>query len=294
MAGHDVNLERVRRVAWPCQGPSPVPPPPSRLKVRGSRLYDPSGGSIRLTGFNWVPKQSTGALELRDAAWSATLGSNVARIVGVLWKNRKAGKDRELWDCATEEPPHFFNDSCFVWLDELVEAATRSGQWVILAMRSKYGAGQDWRDAPGDNVFRNATLRAQHHAVWRHVAAHYASFDGIAGYEVLAEPRDKNLTTQAVHDFYVSACAAAQGADPRTLCVVGTAPYYKLWTVSPSILMENPLVLYTFDYFTPDSFVFGRSMFRDGGYNREYTCTRGYYGGNPWARAEKTPDGIHT
>ena len=91
----------------------PVPPPPSRLTVRGSRLYDPSGGSIRLTGFNWVPKQSPGALELRDAAWSATLGSNVARIVGVLWKNRKAGKDRELWDCATEEPPHFFNDSSF-------------------------------------------------------------------------------------------------------------------------------------------------------------------------------------
>lgn len=157
------------------------------------------------------------------------------------------------YDCAIEVHP-YFNASCFVWLDEWIKVATDSGQWVILVLRSKYGAGNDPL-APGESVFHNQTLEAQLLTVWRLLGARYRSFDGIAGYEVLAEPREKNLPAAQVTEFYEKACAAAQSADPRTPCVVGTAPYYKLWTVSEAmLLMQNQNVIYTFDYFVPEKY----------------------------------------
>lgn len=45
------------------------------------------------------------------------------------------------------------------------------------------------------NVFHNATLRNMLYVAWEHIAAHYASWDYIAAYEVLAEPRDKVSST---------------------------------------------------------------------------------------------------
>ena len=38
------------------------------------------------------------------------------------------------------------------------------------------------------------------------------------------------------------------------------APYYKLWTFGEETFLPNTSnVIYTFDYFSPDAFVFGRS-----------------------------------
>jgi hypothetical protein len=39
--------------------------------------------------------------------------------------------------------------------------------------------------------------------------------------QVLAEPRDKLVNATVIRDFYEGACAAAQGADPNTPCMVG-------------------------------------------------------------------------
>ena len=71
------------------------------------------------------------------------------------------------------------------------------------------------------------------YTAWEHVAAHYASWDYIAGrwiarsldhhpitplapsphlsaYEVLSEPRDKLANASAVRDFYDGGCQAVQ------------------------------------------------------------------------------------
>jgi hypothetical protein len=49
-------------------------------------------------------------------------------------------------------------------------------------------------------------------------------------YEILSEPRDKNVSVQAVRSLYAGGCAATRVVDPRTPCMVGAAPFYKLWT----------------------------------------------------------------
>ena len=51
----------------------------------------------------------------------------------------------------------------------------------------------------------------------------------VAGFEVMSEPRDKQISADVVRDFYAEGCRAVQGADPGTPCMVGNAPYYKLW-----------------------------------------------------------------
>lgn len=70
---------------------------PTRLTVKGSQLLTPGGIPIRLTGFNWVLPESTGATIPSDGPLTAGLGANVARIVGALWHNAKPGVDREKY-----------------------------------------------------------------------------------------------------------------------------------------------------------------------------------------------------
>jgi len=173
-------------------------------------------------------------------------------------------------DCMTSSPPYFFDDGCFRALDATLRDATEAGVWVILTVRSKYGAGQSFETDPGADVFHNATLRAHFYAMWGHVASHYASFDRIAAYEILAEPRDKAVDPALVRAFYDGGCAAAAAADPRTPCMVGGRPYYKLWTFDGAqvVLPNRSNVIYTFDYFQPDGF--GSS--RVPAYGQAYPC----------------------
>jgi hypothetical protein len=98
--------------------------------------------------------------------------------------------------------------------------ATDAGLWVILAVRSQVGAGQYYDTKPGTVVFRNETLKTMMYAMWAHVAQHYASFDRIAAYEILSEPRDKTVSMDVVREFYEGGCAAAQAVDHRTPCMV--------------------------------------------------------------------------
>jgi hypothetical protein len=104
------------------------------------------------------------------------------------------------------------------------------------------------------------------------VAAHYASWDYIAAYEVMAEPRDKAAAPAIVTEFYRGACNAVQVVDSHTPCMVGPGPYYKLWKFTPDILLlDNPNVIYTFDYFSPEAFVFGEPSIPT--YPGTYNCT---------------------
>ena len=49
------------------------------------------------------------------------------------------------------------------------------------------GAGQDYQDDPGADLFHNATLRSMFHAMWARVADHYSTWDRIAAFEILSE-----------------------------------------------------------------------------------------------------------
>lgn len=160
---------------------------------------------------------------------------------GVLWDNSASRSD-----CFAPTAP-YFRDECFEPLDTAVTAATDAGLWVILAARCAFAAGQNYETDPMANVFHNATLRSMLYTMWRHVAAHYASWPRIAAYEVMAEPRDKLVSADVIRDFYAGGCAAVQAVDPLSLCMVGPGPYYKLWHFNSAdiILKNNSRVIYT-------------------------------------------------
>ena len=258
---------------------------PLRLTINGSTILQPSGDPIRLVGFNWqFGRTSPDAGSLSK---SLAPQANLARLVGVLWGNTDPLQHHPNKECMTNTPPHYFNDKCFHDLDPFVKSATDAGLWVVLALRGEYIAGQNFDTDPGSVVFRNETLQKMMFAMWKHVAGHYASFDRIAAYELLSEPRDKEVNASAVRQVYEGACSAVGAADPRTPCLVGGAPYYKLWTFGDETILRNTAnrVIYTyrrrrsnprpshraqltccvrsiigsFDYFNPDDFVFGRS-----------------------------------
>ena len=280
-------------------GSAPPNRPVARLRVSGAQLLDPDGNPIRLSGFNWPPKSIYGSTYQGDAELMKRQlpRANLVRIVGVLWDNARLGNsgDRPLapGDCMTNQPP-YFDESCFVKLDRAVQQCVDQKVWVILTARCEYAAGQEFDTHPERNVFHNATLASMHAMMWKHVAAHYASWPYIAAFEVLSEPRDKAIAATTVRDFYEKACAAAQSASPETPCMVGPAPYYKLWNFDEEILLKSQNVIYTFDYFVPADYIFGtvdksRQVPIIGNYPGNYSCAA-LVGGNPWT-AKCCPDG---
>jgi hypothetical protein len=259
-----------------------------RLKVNGSKLIDlQTGNAVRLVGFNWQMNH----LKSGDGALMKQLlpNTNMARIVGVLWDNLKDGSKGQ-WnsagelggnDCMTSTTP-FWKEDCFKTLDNAVRQATEAKVWVVLAARAEFGAGENYDD-PGSTVFHNQTLREQFLTMWRHVVAHYASWDYIAAYEVMAEPRDKLASPDTIRSFYQQACGAVQSVEAETPCMVGPGPYYKLWRFDDSILLHNnPNVVYTFDYFEPTDYCRRKTGKRSPvpTYPGQYTCAALV---GPWA-----------
>jgi hypothetical protein len=215
-------------------GSAPDMPPSSaskvRLRVSGPKLLDQQGHEVRLVGFNWQLNHVQSApFSDGDLMKKVLPSANLARIVGVLWDNsRDATGKLSGNDCMTDTAP-FWKESCFSKLDNAVRQATAAKIWVVLAARAEYAAGQNYQSDPDSTVFHNATLRTMFYTMWKHVAAHYASWDYIAAYEVMAEPRDKDASPALVRSFYVDACDAVQSVAPGTPCMVGPGPYYKLW-----------------------------------------------------------------
>ena len=71
----------------------------------------------------------------------------------------------------------------------------------------------------------------------------------------MSEPRTKTAPQSAVAAFMLDGCRAVHAADPLALCVVGPRPYYKVWELTDQIIIDEPRVLYTFDFFVPWDFV---------------------------------------
>lgn len=60
--------------------------------------------------------------------------------------------------------------------------------------------------------------------------------------------------------------------------MVGTTPYYKMWTLTPETYMPLNNIIYTFNYFVPDDWAIKKtSKVTQYGYGR-YTCKTLYPG----------------
>lgn len=258
------------------------PSTPSRLVVNGSQILDPTTGEpVLLRGFNWyLPYTSTlsnpaGGHDDGHLTKQLLPGATVARLVGVFWWNYPAGVSK---DCHTEDASQgYLKPSCLRDLDDAVNTATAAGLWVIVAGRAEYAAGQAPSTPPGD-VFNNATLRSQYLAMWSFLAEHYKSFDRIAAYEIMSEPRVKTVADSVVASFMADGCAAVHSVDAATPCMVGPAPFYKPWKLSSTYLVPNDTnVLYTADFFEPDAYV-QQSFNGPNYYPGDYECDVAFKG----------------
>ena len=71
-----------------------------------------------------------------------------------------------------------------------------SGLWVILAAKARYAAGEAWPRVP--DVFHDERLAERYRAMWAHLATALAGEEGLAGYEVMSEPRNKHVAQSEV------------------------------------------------------------------------------------------------
>ena len=75
--------------------------------------------------------------------------------------------------------------------------------------------------------------------------------------------------------FMRGGCDVLRAEDPRALCVVGPAPYYKAWELTDAVLLPStPNVLYTFDFFVPWKFVASDSAKDAAAFPGSYPCNQ--------------------
>ena len=198
--------------------------------------------------------------------------ANLVRFVGVLWKDslpEKASVDG--LECSTDDvSTGFLHPRCLDAMDSFVREATSAGLWVILAARAKYAAGWGYPAVP--DAFHDAGVREQFLQMWAFLSRRYRGYDRIAGYEIMSEPRTKVVPQKEVMELMQAGCDVVHRADPNALCVVGPAPYYKAWNFDEGVLLNRPNVLYTLDFFVPESFVMSDSSKSNASFPGLYEC----------------------
>jgi hypothetical protein len=225
---------------------------PVRLVAAGADLMRPDGTPIALHGVNMYLEwfMTSHATAQRDVALLRTAlpSANVIRFVGVLWKD--SIKESDGLECSTDDATHgFLDETCLRHMDELIAQATAAGLHVILSARAKYAAGWAWPEEP--DVFHDADLRRRYYAMWAFLVSRYASWDRVVGYEIMSEPRSKVVSQREVTEFMAGGCAVVRAHDERALCVVGPAPYYKVWELTDEIVLPLPNVLCMLQRFQP-------------------------------------------
>jgi hypothetical protein len=174
-----------------------------------------------LTYYMELPSARQDILWLRESMPSA----NVIRLVGVLWHDSTGPEDG--LECGTDDRTHgYMSAECVRALDRLIGEATAAGLWVILTARAKYAAGWGWPGEP--DVWHSPELVERYYVMWGWIAQRYSTWERIAGYEIMSEPRTKDAPAERVASFMRGGCDAVHRSDPRALCVVGPAPYYKV------------------------------------------------------------------
>lgn len=236
----------------PSRGPLRLSACGAELIPSGGRLADGGPGKpLMLSGVNMFIQYY---MELpsarRDIRWlrESVPSANVIRLVGVLWHDSTGPGDG--LECSTDDPTSgYMSTKCVRALDRLIGEATAAGLWVILTARAKYAAGWGWPGEP--DVWHSPALVEKYFAMWGWIAERYSTWERIAGYEIMSEPRTKDAAPERVASFMRGACDAVHRSDPRALCVVGPAPYYKAWNFDERVLLDRDNVLYTYDFFVP-------------------------------------------
>ena len=96
--------------------------------------------------------------------------------------------------------------------------------WAIITARASIAAGEpDDHGELGDTLFTDRSLRARFTKTWTTIADRYKSFEMIAGYEILSEPRVQpdQVPIEQVREFYEELITSVQRVDARTPIFVG-------------------------------------------------------------------------
>jgi len=202
--------------------------------------------------------------------------ANLVRFVGVLWKDalpERASVDG--LECSNgDASTGFLDKKCLESMDSFVAAATNAGLWVIITARAKYAAGWGYPTQP--DAFHDAVIREQFLQMWHFLSQRYRSYDRIAGYEIMSEPRTKIVPQKVVMELMQAGCDVVHRNDINALCVVGPAPYYKAWNFDEGILLNRPNVLYTMDFFVPESYVMSDSSKSNVTFPGDFVCNDVY------------------
>ena len=259
-----------------------------RLTVNGSLLRYPDGGEAVLRGFNLLfmldthfalPRDDTDGL-LKELLPE----TNVVRLVMLHWDDtptENAGRDNHN-DCsesgmrATHDDPYgTISVRCLEQFDRVLRWTASQGLWAIITARASIAAGEPHSDGSfraSETVFMNEKLKRRFVEMWRVVAARYKSFDMIAAYEILSEPRvhpPHEVSAEAVRSTYEAAVEAIQRVDPHTPCIVGAAPFYDRTRLQDALLPKSN-VIYAYNFFVPRRWTNGE--LRDAAYPGSVPC----------------------
>ena len=236
---------------------------PLRLTADGGDLFLPDGNKIILAGVNfyleWYRTYHEHAFYDVKNLRRHIPAANVVRFVALLWHDSNGEGDG--LECSTDDATHgYIHHKCWMYIQAAVNQLTQAGLWVIISARAKYASGYTWPDDP--DVFHDPALKHKFYEMWRYVAREFANTDRIAGYEIMSEPRTRDVGQKTVMEFMAGGCDMVHEADPRALCVVGPAPYYKIWMLDDNAMGlpgNRKNVMYTFDFFIPRGFVMSNS-----------------------------------
>ena len=238
---------------------------PPRLRIDGRNILLPSGETALLRGFNLMYMLDSEFSLPRDDTDNAMLRAlpltNVVRLVMIHWDDRptvSGGKDSRN-DCSKTDGSEAISQRCLKQIDTVLRWAASQRLWVVLVVRASIAAGEKVRGVAGATVFDDAGLRKRFMRMWAAVAERYKSFEMIAGYEIMSEPRVDASYRSRVQSFYAEACNVVWAYD-NAPCFVGPAPFYDRVNLE-HVLLPNTQnrVVYNFNFFTPKGFVAGGS-----------------------------------
>ena len=246
---------------------------PRRLIVDHEKILLPDGSPVQLRGFNLLymldspvalPRPDSDGLLKRLLP-----ATNVVRLVMLHWDDsptERAGSTGNRNDCSERgsslDPTGSIAIRCLTQFDAVLRWTASQGLWAIITARASLAAGEHTPGAKlGDTLFMNAALQRRFINMWRVVASRYRSYDMIAAYEILSEPRvrPEDVSSQTIRNFYDAAVAAIQEVDARTPCIVGPAPFYSRSDLAGVLLPNRQRVIYTFNFFVPKAYVDGES-----------------------------------
>lgn len=265
----------VAAVALALGAPMPAPASARRLSVHGNQIRLPDGTPFHMRGFNLLymldspfsrPREDT------DTLMKTLLpGTNVVRLVILHWDDRptEAGGQDNANDCSEVaidelEMPELgdreqtISTRCIRQLDAVLRWTAAHGLWAIITARASFAAGEhDESGELGATVFTDVEVRSRFIKMWTVIARRYRTFDMVAGYEILSEPRvqPNEVTAEHVRGFYQEAVGAVQAVDRRTPCLVGAAPYYSRSNLEDALLPDHHNIMYMFNFFVPRSYV---------------------------------------